>query len=350
MERHCFGWDVGGAHLKSARVDAAGMVTAVRQIPCPLWQGLERLEAAVDEALEPIDAGALAGAAHALTMTGELVDLFEDRGAGVRAIVARLGARLGTGRLRVFAAGGGFVSPAAAAAAPASVASANWHASAALAARAGDGLLVDIGSTTTDIVGVRGGQVRAAGSSDSERLRSGELVYTGVVRTPVAAVVRAVPDAGAWCPVTAELFATLGDVHVLCGDLELDARYVASADGRGWDAGSCARRLARMIGCDAGAGECARWRALARFIAHEHEDACRAAIERRLSALQGSAHPRLIGAGCGRFLVRRIAARLQCPYLDFAACVPAAPGLEAAVAECAPAVAVARLLREEGPR
>jgi len=44
------GWDVGGAHLKAARVEH-GKVTAVLQLPAPLWQGLEPLEAALDAAL-----------------------------------------------------------------------------------------------------------------------------------------------------------------------------------------------------------------------------------------------------------------------------------------------------------
>ena len=70
------GWDIGGAHVKAARV-LAGRVAAAVQVPCPLWLGLDRL---------PTGAGggaARASARHALhaaTMTGELADAFASRG------------------------------------------------------------------------------------------------------------------------------------------------------------------------------------------------------------------------------------------------------------------------------
>jgi len=47
-----------------------------------------------------------------------------------------------------------------------------------IAGQVGDALLVDIGSTTTDLVAVHNGRVQATGRSDFERLISGELVYT----------------------------------------------------------------------------------------------------------------------------------------------------------------------------
>jgi uncharacterized hydantoinase/oxoprolinase family protein len=44
------GLDVGGAHLKVAQVGRDGRVTAALQVPCALWQGLDRLDAALDAA------------------------------------------------------------------------------------------------------------------------------------------------------------------------------------------------------------------------------------------------------------------------------------------------------------
>ena len=40
------GYDVGGAHLKVALAED-GRTIAVRQIACPLWRGLDRLDAAL---------------------------------------------------------------------------------------------------------------------------------------------------------------------------------------------------------------------------------------------------------------------------------------------------------------
>ena len=80
------GLDVGGAHLKAARVGGDGRVEVALQVPCALWQGLDRLERALAEVLDAVGpVGAVA-----VTMTGELADLFADRADGVRQITACL--------------------------------------------------------------------------------------------------------------------------------------------------------------------------------------------------------------------------------------------------------------------
>ncbi len=40
------GLDIGGAHVKAARL-ADGQLKAVEQHSCPLWQGLDKLDAAL---------------------------------------------------------------------------------------------------------------------------------------------------------------------------------------------------------------------------------------------------------------------------------------------------------------
>ncbi|HKW41168.1 MAG TPA: hypothetical protein VJN39_07965, partial [Gemmatimonadales bacterium] len=80
------GWDLGGAHLKAARLDGAGTVEHVMQLPCPLWQGIEHLDRALAEVLSAFGAAPL----HAVTMTGEMADLFANRTVGVTRLVAAL--------------------------------------------------------------------------------------------------------------------------------------------------------------------------------------------------------------------------------------------------------------------
>ena len=212
MRGAVIGWDLGGAHLKAARVDPSGAVDLVLQLPCPLWQGMGQLEAALDQALS-----ALGGApVHAVTMTGEMVDLFADRPEGVARLLGVMQARLPGATLRIYGGADGFLDLERAPAAAARIASANWLATATLiATRIPAALLVDIGSTTTDLVPVLAGRVCARGRDDAGRLVAGELVYTGVVRTPVMAIAERVPFAGEWVPVMAELFATAADVHRL---------------------------------------------------------------------------------------------------------------------------------------
>jgi probable H4MPT-linked C1 transfer pathway protein len=115
----------------------------------------------------------------------------------------------------------------------------------------GTGLLVDIGSTTADIIPVNPNGPTTVGSTDLERLQSGELVYTGIERTPVAAIVRTLPWRGVDCPVASELFATSADAYVTLGNLPEDMSNRDTADGRPRTRAASRARLARMVCADA---------------------------------------------------------------------------------------------------
>ena len=125
------------------------------------------------------------------------------------------------------------------------VAAANWHALATFVGRempSGPALLVDTGSTTTDIIPIINGVAVPVGKTDAERLRTGELVYTGVRRTPVCGVLG--PE------VTAELFATTNDVYVRLGFLPEEPGNHSTADGRPMTDEHAHARLSRMLGGD----------------------------------------------------------------------------------------------------
>jgi (4-(4-[2-(gamma-L-glutamylamino)ethyl]phenoxymethyl)furan-2-yl)methanamine synthase len=338
------GWDIGGAHLKLARV-RDGTVVAVRQLPCALWQGVGRLAAAMSEGR----AGWPAADSHAVTMTGELADIFPDRAQGVRGILATLTQRIDPSAIAVYANDGVFRSAERAADNPARVASANWHASARLAAaRLGGGLLVDVGSTTTDIVPFRGGTVVAQGGGDAARLASDELVYRGVVRTPIMAAVQHVEIDGMRSGVMAEYFATMADVYRLTGELPDHADQHATADGRGKSVPESAARLARMVGRDPASAPAETWRVLARSIADRQLQQLEAAAMRVITAAALPIEAPLIGAGVGRFLAQALAWRLDRPYRSFERIIDASDDAVAAgAADAAPAAAVALLLGDE---
>ena len=168
----------------------------------------------------------------AVTMTGELVDFFPDRQAGVAQLLATLPATWPDADCAIWAGRRGFVPVVDAAARTAEIASANWLASATLVARRVEhGLFVDLGSTTTDIVVLAGGEVRAEGLTDRERLATGELVYTGLTRTPVMALAAEAPFAGRRVALMNELFATSADLYRILGLLPEEADQHAAADG-----------------------------------------------------------------------------------------------------------------------
>ncbi|WP_244816612.1 hydantoinase/oxoprolinase family protein [Caballeronia sp. Lep1P3] len=340
-----FGWDVGGAHVKVSMV-SAGALADVAQWACPLWQGIAHLERVIDCVFERWPQAADACARHAVTMTGEMVDLFADRAEGVRMLTGAISRRLGA-RTLFYGGERNWLARSACADGWRKVASANWLATAEwVATRMDHALLVDIGSTTTDIVPIVAGRVAARGTNDAERLASGELVYQGVVRTPLCGVAHRIAFRGESTGVMNEWFATTADVYRLTGELWAGHDQHASADnGPKTEAASCAR-IARMIGRDAIDASADEWRRFALQWRDEQLRAIEANLHRVSAQHAALASAPVVGAGCGRFLAAALAQREARGYVDFARLA----GVSSADAQCAqwastcaPSVAVALL-------
>ncbi len=329
------GWDIGGAHLKAARV-RQGRVEAVVQAATPLWLGLDSLHAAFDA----LNAQLGRADRHVITMTGELCDAFPSRREGVAGLAAIAAHRLSPATPSLYAGRAGFVELGEAASHAVDIASANWHASAALVAlRLPDALLIDIGSTTTDIIPVVGGQVAAVGYTDAERLAAGELIYTGMTRTFVMSLAPRAPFRGAWTPLMNEYFASSADVHRILGDLPDGADKMSTADGREKTVEASRARLARMIGREADEGADSEWTGLAAWFAEAQIRQITDAASLRLSRNDLAAAAPVVAAGVGEGLAAEAARRLQRPCLGFSSLISA----PAEASHCAPAVAVALL-------
>ncbi|MDQ0509778.1 hydantoinase/oxoprolinase family protein [Ancylobacter amanitiformis] len=333
------GWDVGGAHVKLAAFGRDGRLKAVRIAPCPVWKGATHLR----EAIRTLRAEFPGDAASAVTMTAEVADLWPDRRAGVVGTAAILIEELGTAPLALFAGPEGFVPATEAAAHADTIGSANWYATAAVLAHLlPGGVLIDIGSTTSDIIPFSASRVAARGFSDAERLANNELIYAGVVRTPVMALADAAPWGGRWLPLMAEHYATTADVHRLTGELAEASDLHPSADGGPKSAEASARRLLRMVGQDFAPQVLPAARALARYFAEEQRHRLSRAFDCVASA--GPEETDLIvGAGVGRFLAARLAERRNLAYLDLAQVLTDDENLAREAADCAPAVAVGLL-------
>lgn len=343
MKSFNIGWDIGGAHVKAAAADDSGAILGIYQEPCPLWQGMERLEAAVNRIRKSLPAG---DCRHAVTMTGELVDLFQHRDDGVERIISAMKNLFPESDLRIYAGRQGFLQAGEIDARYyEAIASANWFASASYAARKiGSGLFIDIGSTTTDILLLHRREVSAEGYTDYQRLISRELVYTGIVRTAVMALAQTAVDRGRTIGLMAEYFATMADVYRLTG--ELDERHDQSntADGAEKTVMASARRLSRMIGCDFIPEELPRWRQFAENLRSQQLHKIQLGCEMQLSRQNLAKNSPFIGAGIGRFLVRQLAHTMGHDYLDFSDLFNERPGgAGLTTADCAPAAAVASL-------
>ncbi|MBE7556058.1 MAG: hypothetical protein HS126_33815 [Anaerolineales bacterium] len=327
------GWDIGGVNLKAARLSADGL--KVIHQPFAIWQR----RADLAEALTQLSVQLGPAPQAAVTITAELSDTFRTKREGITFVLDALLAALPQTELHIFGLDGQFHPPGTACEQPLLVAAANWLATALLVAREfADCLLVDIGSTTADIIPIRGGQVVAEGRTDPERLGRGELLYTGALRTPVYATVQRVPLWGGWCPVSAEFFATAQDVHLLLGDLPATQCTSPTADGRPATPEFAAERLARVVCADSEMLSREEIEAIARYVAQEQVSQISQAMAQVMSrvTLNGPA----VAVGVGAFLAEAAAARLGLDSLRPSALASG----EASLA--APAVAVARLLRE----
>jgi probable H4MPT-linked C1 transfer pathway protein len=340
------GWDIGGAHIKAAHLNTQGQIVSIHQQPCPLWKGLEQLQQAVEQITQNLP---IANYGHAITMTGELVDLFANRDEGVAQIIAAMQALL-KGELFIFAGSAGFLAAEQVNATHyAGIASANWLASASFAAqKLSDGLFIDIGSTTTDILFLHNKQIITEAYSDYQRLISQELVYTGVIRTAVMAVAQTAVDNGNDIGLMAEYFATMADVYRVTGELNPAHDQTDSADGAEKTVLASSRRLSRMIGCDFYPHELVRWQQFAANLRAQQILKIYRACKMRINSiypLQFPDNAPVIGAGVGRFLVRELAGLLGHDYVDFSdICPTPLIASELSAADCAPAVAVACLL------
>lgn len=296
---HVVGLDIGGANLKAAHSDGP-----CRSKPFAIWQSPEDLAQELRSLIEDW----LPCRALAVTMTAELADCFATKADGVDRILASVETLAGDIPVSVWQTGGEFISPEFAREFPLLTAAANWHALATFAGRmtpAGQSLLIDVGTTTCDIIPIENGVPMPTGRTDVQRLQSGELVYSGVRRTPLCAVAHSVPLGEGYVQLAAELFATMLDVYLLTGDIGADDSDCDTANGRAATAELAHDRLARAVCGDRMEVPLDEVQAIAKFLADVQQQRLTGALTRVLSAANGPVESVLI-AGSGSFLAKRL--------------------------------------------
>ena len=298
------GLDVGGANTKAAVVDDDLGVRIVSE-PYEVWHDLDAMPDVIADVVGRLG---LRDAPVALTTTAELVDVFASKREGVLHVLDAARRALPERRLHVMTTGGELVSLDAARAEPLACAAANWMATAIVVARSlPDAILVDCGGTTTDLIPIAGGTVIAEGRTDVERLLAGELVYTGALRTNIAAVLSHVPIGGRSCPVTSELFAIAADAHLLRGSLSPEQCTCSFPDGRGTSPGEVRSRLARVVCADPEQLADGDLEAIAGAVAEAQLASITAALA-RVAARLGPGVP-VVAVGVGAFLALEAATR-----------------------------------------
>lgn len=335
------GLDIGGANIKAADVTGRAFSR-----PFAIWKYPERL---ADELISVLNQFPAADEI-AVTMTAELADCFTTKSEGVQHILESLekslrqSRRAGADRLRVWSTDGRFVSTEDARTSPAKVAAANWH---ALATWCGDfvprgsSLLIDIGTTTTDIIPLVEGRPTPIGLTDLHRLQSGELSYSGVKRTPLCAIAHSVPFQQGYCSLAAELFATTLDVYLLLGQIAENDQDTETANGKPATRSAAWDRIARMICCDRDEVSLSEATQIARFLADVQRQRLAGSLDRVLQRLPTRCES-VVVSGSGTFLARQLINDHR--HLKDAEVIPLADKCSESIAEAACAFALAQLV------
>ena len=279
------GIDIGGANTKVASED--GRITEIHYLP--LWKNakLPELLSRISERVGPDSVG--------VVMTGELADGFDSKAQGIRFICNAVDGAFPDSRIYYLNNRCESVERY-----DASLAAANWAASAGLLAHDYDCLFVDLGSTTTDLIPIKKG-VLLAGRTDFERLQRDELIYSGVLRTNLTSLLDRVVLEGTGCRISSELFAITADVHLLLGRIAAEDYTCETPDHAGTAISDSIRRIARVVCADPlEIGEPAVY-AIAEQVQRIQVQTLRGAIE---SVMDLHGLDRVIGTGLGEFLIK----------------------------------------------
>lgn len=348
------GLDIGGANIKMCLTDGRSV-----SLPFPMWIRHQELAETVQQLVQQTDLAWKEEDWVAITMTGELADCFRSRRHGVKHILEQLGRVFPPHRCKVYDVAGSWLTIDQAMASPWDVAASNWHALAKWCLAqypwgSAEWLAVmDIGSTTVDILPTAQGQLLTHARTDRQRLQLGQLIYTGMQRTPVAAVVQHLTIAGCRCPVMAERFATMDDVNLVLKAVKPQPNDCDSADGRPRTRDFALERLARMVGEDLETLTTSEIESMASQIALAQTQQVNEALVRNLlhtrlagTIVSGQPRSKVMVSGHGRALIERLkilqsqsgAEQVDYVYLD--------EFLPPETVRCAPALAVALLAQD----
>ncbi|RLI87807.1 MAG: H4MPT-linked C1 transfer pathway protein [Archaeoglobales archaeon] len=310
------GLDIGGANLKFFYdADKKGGVEYF-----PMWKKAKKLEEKLCEFAKTFSPDKVG-----VVITAELSDVFASKAEGVKFVEKAVRKAFGNSTIHFLDVEGRLSKKAEP---PLAFAASNWIASTLFLARNFESfILADMGSTTTDLIPFKG-KILAA-KTDYERLRRGELIYIGVLRTPVFHVL---PFFTA--PLVPEFFAITGDVFVVTGDIKPEDYLCETPDGRGRSVEECMQRLARQLCCDL-------HEVGAEFVRGLAKETKKYILERISSAMfEISAKygiKTVIGCGIGEFLLEGVAKKLDLDYVS----------IKKKYGDCSvyfPAYAMARLL------
>jgi len=248
------GLDIGGANTKATFLKTKqGKVTEYKTIleHFPVWKKEKKqLSKLLRQIKKSLTNGAVLDGVG-ITITAELSDAYRTKKEGVNNVLDCVKQVFGGAPVFVLDVETNLLTVQQALKEPLTVASANWAATGWVVSKLiKNSIVMDVGSTTTSIIPIIKGKIATEGKTDLQKLQNGELVYSGSLRTNVAAIVDTIPVKGKITRVCSELFAQSGDVHLILGNISKKDYTAETCDGRGKTKLETLARLARIVSAD----------------------------------------------------------------------------------------------------
>ena len=263
------GWDIGGAHIKAAKIDFKKKESETKQIYSPIWKNTNNLKKSIKLIKKKLGKCNY----HAITMSAELSDIFLERSDGVKYIINLSSKILGDKKI-FFYSKKSFIRKEIALKNTSVLNSMNWHATAnCISNFFPNCILVDVGSTTTDIIPIKNQKIISKGSNDHQRLGSNELIYLGVLRSPIHAVERKKN-------LIYENFANLSDVYRVLNKIPIKFDLSPTQDNKSKNKHDSARRIARIFGKDYKKTHFLKWKETASQIEKKQEKILKKSINK----------------------------------------------------------------------
>ena len=245
------GFDIGGANTDLAIIDFEDEDIKNIEVDfayLPMWSNNDDLSRVLIELIENICPVSEIDAVG-ISMTAELVDAYDTKKNGVLDVVQKCEDTFSCPVAYVGI--DGMMSKEEIEKTPLKAAAANWIATAQIATLISDNcIFIDTGSTTTDIIPIKNGRECAIGKSDFDRSATGELVYTGTLRTNLASFLDKIEFDGKKYRVASELFAQTADVYRVLDLISEDDYVCDTFDGESKSKTDCAKRIARVVCAD----------------------------------------------------------------------------------------------------
>ena len=253
------GIDIGGANTKAALVTFDnGSITRCFSIIeyFPFWEKTitqipEMLSKLTKKLQQKAGIDSSDVSYFAIAITAELSDAFQTKREGINVITKALAQVFEEDKLFFISTTGTFITIDRVLPDFSQVCAANWVSTALfLGEYVKNGILIDAGSTTIDLIPIINGKPSTQGKSDLERLIHHELIYTGGLRATIPSITHFVPFNNELIRISFEKFALISDVHIILNNITKEEYVNDTADNRSKSINDCYARLSRIICAD----------------------------------------------------------------------------------------------------